>query len=186
MRLADASETNTIKPLFELYEAAFPANEKMSQAKIMTMYQDGQCHLLSMIDDDEFVGLAIISFCQKVTYLAYLAILPQLRGKGYGSQTLTQLQDKYPNLLLEIESTYHPQSHNFIQRKKRKRFYLKNNLKPLNYTVSCYGVEMELMTTVPNFRYQHYENIYHEMFGLKETRQNIKLHRILLPERIQA
>lgn len=186
MRLADASEENMLTPLFKLYETAFPAEEKIAKNELLMRYQQGQCQILSISDQERFVGLAILFFCKDTSFLAYLAIEPSCRGRGYGSQTLKQLQANYPNLILEIESTYRPQSQNYYQRKQRKAFYLKNNLRTLNYTVSCYGVEMELMTTIPNFRYQHYVNIYHQIFGLKETRQNIRLQRILLPAQLHA
>ncbi len=117
----------------------------------------------------------------EVDFLMYFAIQPGLRGQGYGGESLVLLKERYQNIVLEIETTYDLNSSNYKQRINRKRFYTKNKLIAASFTVSCYGVEMELLTTHGNIRYHCYQDLYTKIFGLKKTQENISLSRIFLP-----
>lgn len=180
MRLADASEENYWNDVFDLYGQAFPAEELMTIEDLTAMVDQGRCHIQALVDDDQFVGLSITFSLERYTYLAYFAIRSDLRGQGYGSKALTLIKDTYRNLVLEIETTYQPESLNFKQRLKRKQFYLKQKLKASHFTVSCYGVTMELMSTMENYHFKDYVKLYERLFGKKETANNIALDTILL------
>ena len=181
MRLADASENQQLlNAIFALYDQAFPLDEQIDKTELLKMARQGTCQIQALMDHQTFIGLSITFNSNTYTYLAYFAIAPQLRGQGYGSQALTLIKGRYPKLLLEIETTYHPKSQNFTQRIKRKKFYQKNTLKATNYTVNCYGVTMELMSTTDNYRYRDYVRLYEQIFGKKEAQTHIGLDTILL------
>lgn len=181
MRLADASEDHYLQEILDLYLEAFPAEELIEVDDLLQMAKDGTCQILAILDQDQFVGLAIPFQQEAITYLAYFAIRSDLRGHGYGSRALNLLKDRYQDLVLEIETTYDPDSGNFRQRLIRKKFYRRHQLIPSNFTVNCYGVEMELMSTKPNFQFRDYFNLYASIFGHRESQANIQLETILLP-----
>lgn len=81
----------------------------------------------AVYDDDIFVGLTIYFESAKTVYLAYLAIDPSLRGKGYGSKVLQMLEQMYPDkqIVLDIEPL-DPQADNYHQRVSRLKFYQRN------------------------------------------------------------
>lgn len=62
----------------------------------------------AIIDNEQFVGLTIISRSSPFYIFDYLAIEPDKRHMGYGSAILKQLLNQYQNqpLLLEIEDPY--------------------------------------------------------------------------------
>ena len=184
MRLAPASETDYLNTLFQLYDQAFPIEERMSHQVLIDMAAQNKCDILAIMDDQQFIGLSICFQQKDIAFLAYFAIEPSLRGQGYGSQALSLIKQRYPRLLLEIETTYLPDSMNQQQRLIRKKFYRRNQLIPTNYTVSCFGVEMEILSTHQDIRYCDYYQIYEEIFGPDKTASNIQLETILLPEQI--
>lgn len=180
MRLVNASDDDYLQDVLTLYAHTFPKEEQIETSDLLTMANNGTCQIYAILDQVRFIGLSITFHCEGYTYLAYFAIHPKYRNQGYGSQALTLLKDYDSKLLLEIETTYLPNSRNFQQRLNRKKFYLKNKLKASNFTVNCYGVTMEIMSTIDHYRYHDYVALYEHLVGEEETRKNIALDTILL------
>lgn len=182
MGLAFASHPNYLEEIINLYNTAFPPEELIELSVIRELVSKGECEVLALLASGNFIGLAITFHQEEIPLLAYFATIPEVRGQGYGSRTLQLLKERYGELLLEIEHTYNQRSQNQRQRVSRKSFYLKNNLNPAPFTVMCYGVEMELMSTVKRIKFSDYYKIYTSIFGEGETKANIELETILLPE----
>ena len=80
------------------------------------------------------------------------------------SQKFESFFDK--RLLLEIETTLKP-STDIEAKKRRKNFYLKNGLKPMEYFVNLFGVEMEILTYNGAVSFTEYHEIFIKIFGKK-------------------
>ena len=101
--------TDTRHPLFsrawELYESAFPADERRTlhpQSKVM---EHAAYHFEVVTDNDSFVGLLLWWHFDDVHYVEHLATLPELRGKGYGKRVLeTFVAESDIPVWLEVES----------------------------------------------------------------------------------
>lgn len=91
----------------------------------MSMRKQLKVHAL--YDQETFVGMAIYYNSESTVYLAYLAVDPRLRGKGYGSKILRMLEEKYPDqqIVLDIEPL-DPSADNYAQRVSRLKFYQQN------------------------------------------------------------
>ena len=50
--------------LYELYEMAFPEQEKKPLHVMEQLVEDGKMEMLAIVDGDEFVGLAINISCE--------------------------------------------------------------------------------------------------------------------------
>ena len=116
--------------LYELYEMAFPEQEKKPLHVMEQLVEDGKMEMLAIVDGDEFVGLAINMLSGNCALLDYYAIIPEKRSGGYGSKGLEVLLVHFKNqkYIFEIE-IQDEQADNAQERKRRKAFYLRNGLK---------------------------------------------------------
>lgn len=104
-------------PWLDLYETAFPPNEKLLVSNHLQLIKDkmqGQARddfLLAAVDKArELVGIMRyeLSLEHRVAYLWYLAVLPQKRGKGLGARLYRQLISRldrsiFRALVFEVE-----------------------------------------------------------------------------------
>ena len=99
---------NTEHPLFKkvwsLYKKSFPPEERRqlcTQRKIM----DASLYHFEIITDiDKFIGFIMWWDFEGIRYIEHLAVLPQLRGKGYGQHILKRFISKsHLPILLEVE-----------------------------------------------------------------------------------
>ena len=118
--------------LYDLYDKAFPEQEKKPLQVMEQLVADGKMEMLVLVDEDEFAGLAInlIDEEQNRALLDYYAIAPEKRNGGYGSKGLEVLLERFKNYkyIFEIE-TQNEKAENAEERKRRKAFYLRNGLK---------------------------------------------------------
>lgn len=112
------SETE-LKSLMELYEQAFPPEERRPADKMppadsaFTFYAVGDCGLLTTWNFGSF------------TYVEHFAIYPEKRGNGIGAKALQQLQG---TVVLEVEP---PESGDMARR--RVDFYVRNGFRMLDF-----------------------------------------------------
>lgn len=128
-----------------LYESAFPENERRPFDELMTVF--GSAHiLLAFYSDDVFCGFASLLTVEDITHIMYFAILPHLRGAGLGSRALALITAWKPGNRyiadLEAELSDAP---NFIQRKRRKAFYLRNGFAVSEASYHWQGESYELV-----------------------------------------
>lgn len=124
MRLRIA-ETKDYRNIEELYEQAFPKEEKKPFHLLLRKRPD--VGLLVLEDGDDFCGFFSLILCDKTVFIDYFAVSAEMRGKSYGSQALALLKDYYPDrtLALEIE-TPKEDAPNQEQRLRRLSFYQRN------------------------------------------------------------
>lgn len=132
----------------ELYLTAFPAYERAEWEKLLVHSRRDDSELLGLYDDG-LIGLSYLIFDDEYLFILYLAISPDARGSGYGSQALGVLRDRHPDrdVFLNIEPP-EDECDNREQRVRRKAFYMRNGFEPSwtleiskdeRYTMMCYG-----------------------------------------------
>ena len=93
--------------LYDLYDKAFPEQEKKPLQVMEQLAADGKMEMLALVDEDEFAGLAInlIDEEQNRALLDYYAIAPEKRNGGYGSKGLEVLLErlKIINIFLRLK-----------------------------------------------------------------------------------
>ena len=126
--------------LYDLYDKAFPEQEKKPLQVMEQLAADGKMEMLALVDEDEFAGLAInlIDEEQNRALLDYYAIAPEKRNGGYGSKGLEE-------------------------RKRRKAFYLRNGLKETGLFVNVYDTDFELLTPDGELTFWEYVDFLREV-----------------------
>ena len=90
----------------ELYEEAYPIEERTETIRLLQMIED--CPQMTfnaiMDDNDEFAGMAVIWELGICRYLLYLAILKEKRNLGLGAAALRSLKEESDlPIILEVE-----------------------------------------------------------------------------------
>lgn len=175
MRLIQAEKEHAelLVPMETLYMQAFPAVERKPFQRMVKKQQEGVMQMWAVLEEQEFIGLAITVLYRDLVLLDYFAIAAKKRGTGCGSQVLSILKEKYQDkrFFLEIESTREPLSligeSEAANRSRRKSFYLKNGMQETNLNVNIFTVEMEVLTAGKDVTFEEYYNLYLDTFGQK-------------------
>lgn len=162
MKLLKADTPARLQKIEALYMEAFPASERKPWALIVRRHWEGTMEILSVEDDENsFLGLAIFAFDKDLALLDYFAISGEMRDQGAGSAVLQALQERYTDrrFLLEIETTKKP-CDDLAVRERRKAFYLRNGLHPMDFDVLLFGVEMEILSNCERLTFEEYLELY--------------------------
>ena len=170
--LTSADTNKQLAQIKKLYKESFPRNERKPFFLILKKRKQGYADIISIkaadksAEDERILGEAIIVKNGDIALLDYFAISPDFRGRGIGSQALKLLQKRYGNcrFILEIESTFHP-APDAEQRTNRKNFYLRGGMGCMDYLISLFGVEMEIMTYGCEVAFEEYYAFYETTFG---------------------
>lgn len=174
MILRRAKSHGDYKQIKQLYLRAFPKCEQKPFWLIRYKTHKKTADIWVIEEGDEFVGLAITMNGMDLTLLDYFAIEEAKRNGGSGSQALALLQDKYGDnrLFLEIERT-DVDADNIEERKRRKNFYLRNNMKEMHVNATLFGVPMELLGYHCDVSFEEYQQLYIANLG-KFAKKNVK------------
>ena len=126
---AGAGDYQKIK---KLYLAAFPKSERPPFYYLKKAEKHGRADFFSIYDGDEWQGFCHILTDEKCAYLFYLALSPDCRGRGIGSEVIRQLKERYKNrkFFLALE-TLDKNAKNYDIRVRRHGFYKRNGLTEL-------------------------------------------------------
>lgn len=178
MKLVEAYQKNQFKNIKHLYRHSFPRMERRPFYLLRKKSREGSMEILSIEDDHgTFLGLAIMILYKDMALLDYFAIHPGYRGKGFGTDALQLLKQKYADkrFFLEIENP-DTECENAEQRKRRQAFYVRNGMIILpDYMVHIFGTEMKLLTDGCYLNFQEYRELYQNTFGTGFSRKIICL-----------
>lgn len=152
--------------VYALYKEAFPKEEQKPLDLMEKWGEEGKAELLAIVENEEFIGLAMNMFSTDAAILDYLAISPAKRSGGYGSRAVKGLIERIGNrkYVFEIEKQ-DPQAENAQDRKRRKAFYLRNGLKETGLFVNAYETDFEILTPDGEVTYKQYKEMLEEMLG---------------------
>lgn len=152
--------------LYDLYDKSFPEQEKKPLHVMERLAADGKMEMLAMVDEDEFVGLAInlIDTEQGRALLDYYAVSPEKRSGGYGGKGLEMLLERFKGqkYIFEIE-IQDEKADNAEDRKRRKAFYLRNGLKETGLFVNAYDTDFEILTPDGELTFWEYVDFLREV-----------------------
>lgn len=101
-RITDASHAMYHEAM-ALYRESFPAHELRESASQERILHDPAYHFNLAYDGGTFAGLALCWEQEAFIYVEHLCILPQLRGRAYGSAVLALLAAEGKSIILEID-----------------------------------------------------------------------------------
>ena len=138
--------------IYKNYRKDFPRAERMSFWLLLLINWRKKGEFLIFTEENgSLAGYAVVNMSKNYSWVLinYLAVVEDKRSKGYGSQMMALLIDYFKDwegLLLEIEKVGAGRSERENElRKRRKDFYLKNNIYSSRAEIKIRGVLMELM-----------------------------------------
>lgn len=157
MRLEDLGNMENKDLFLTLYETAFPIQERKPFGFMEMLAAQGKMEMLAIMDEERFVGLAIVLLAGEAVILDYFAIDPSMRNCGHGGKALGMLVNRYRDqrMILEIE-VEDPQAENALERVKRKAFYMRNGIKETGVYAHVYHTDFELLSADGNLTYEEY------------------------------
>ena len=106
-----------LQKVLNLYISAFPRNELMNFNIFYTNHIRGD--VISFYNNNNFIGFAALLTKGNISNILYFAIEPNLRGKGYGTQSLKQICNYFKSfkIILDVEDPF--ECNNEFEREKR-------------------------------------------------------------------
>ncbi|MDO5783729.1 MAG: GNAT family N-acetyltransferase [Eubacteriales bacterium] len=156
-KVANKAERKKIR---SLYRRAFPADERAPFWLLARKAHRSNVDWWSIYDGDTWVGFFYVLHDNDLSYVFYFAISEQCRGKGYGSQALSELKKKYAGrrIFLAIEQL-DPAAENYVERVKRKQFYEKNGFTDLHEKLREANVVYSLLGIGGTVRKEEYKTL---------------------------
>ncbi len=117
-----------------LMEAVFPEDEIISYQLLLEVAKKDGAYFQAFFDENNFCGLAYWLTKDDLVYLLYLAVMPTVQSKGYGTQILNSIKIQNPSktIMLEAESV-RESADNIEQRRRRHKFYECNKFHLQNF-----------------------------------------------------
>ena len=147
--------------LYRLYRSAFPREERKPFSVIVRMYRTGKTDVWCICRDKRVLGMVSTVNGGNLVLLDYFAVDRACRGQGLGSEALAMVQQIYAGqgLFAEIEST-RELAPNRALRLRRKEFYIRGGMEPLNVFADVFGVKMELLGSRCRIDFAGYRSFY--------------------------
>ncbi|HBZ88231.1 MAG TPA: hypothetical protein DEO81_02460, partial [Erysipelotrichaceae bacterium] len=144
------------REVIELYHSCFPPEEKLPFDQLMNLSARGDVEFLAYYDHQMFVGFTFSIIGPQSVFVLYFAVNQKLRNKGYGSEILKLLKERYEKAInLNIEAL-DPSSSNINERLRRYVFYKKNGFMNTHYKLLLAHGEYAILST-PGFDMESYK-----------------------------
>ena len=159
----------------------FPPDELKPLAHLLRMVEEGLCTYYALFDGSEV--LSYFGLCVKDGFalVDYLAVNPEKRGQGIGSETLKLLKEAAGDntILIECEdiaATEDEAEKNI--RTRRINFYLSSGFTKTTAKANLFGVDYVLLTYPEKSEAETklgYETVYRAMLGDETYNKYMKL-----------
>ena len=126
-----------------IYHVSFPPEEIIPPAFLARTIGHGG-HLRFYYDSDVFVGFSLTFDYDGIRFITYIAVAPELRNMGYGSDILDSIAtDGTPRGMFLTAEVVEGEKDEMKQRNDRRRFYRRNGWKPSGFRIPG-KVDMEV------------------------------------------
>lgn len=146
MELISVSMQRFKETIYPEYLKLFPVPEQKPYETIEKSVINKITDIIEIVVDNTFVGFIIVNTIKNNPYaqLDYLAILPNYQHKGYGTQAILLLKEKYKEyegIFIEVEKVGlgETDEENNI-RQKRANFYERIGFKKLDFDLNLFNV----------------------------------------------
>ncbi len=144
-------ETKDSRALYAHMKRDFPADERPPSFVVKREIAKKTYTALYLMDDQQAVGYAVVVAPpeQAFALVLFLAILPEVRGAGYGGKLLKELEARFQGktLALEVEDPEAAKDEGERHtRERRVRFYERAGFRVLpTARAKIFGVDMRIM-----------------------------------------
>lgn len=125
-----------ISRIFAVYEKTFPADERRNEEQFLSLLDHPDCFIFGVKNDDDLAGYVILWKCETFYFLEHFEVFEEFRNLKLGSQILSELKEKFSNIILESEPNYLDE-----MAERRIKFYVRNGFSIIseNYIQPSYG-----------------------------------------------
>ena len=155
----------TEKEVKQLYEQAFPKEERRPFFMLIRQCKKGVMEILTVEEDGEVLGIAIASCYETIVLLEYFAVVSKERGNGIGGRALELIKKRYQakRLVLEIEQ---PEENREDMKFRRQEFYKRHGFLDIGVFLMFHGVPMKLLSYEgKKVSYEEYKQHYKKTAG---------------------
>lgn len=103
--------------VIQLYEQAFPVEERRNLSAQQTLLNSGALRLALLEKDGLFAGFVFYWQLTDFAFIEHFAVSADQRGAGIGSGVMRLMEQEYPCIVLEVEPPH------TIDAQRRIRFY---------------------------------------------------------------
>lgn len=148
-----------VKKVKDLYLTAFPRDEQMPFSRLLGMMNE-KYRLYALLDEDDFIGFLYL-YHSKDTFLYYLAVAEEYRGRGYGTEALQLIRnlEGTDNIILDIEEV------KSCFTEKRRNFYLNAGFHTTDIRYHFFGVDYEIISLQEGYTKEEYARLAKEIWG---------------------
>lgn len=122
--------------IFAAYEKTFPIDERRDETQFLALLENSDSFIFAVKNEENQVGYIILWKLEKCYYLEHFEVFEEFRNLKLGSQILTELKDKFGEIILESEP-----DHLDEMAERRINFYLRNGFSIISkdYIQPSYG-----------------------------------------------
>ena len=134
------------KNIYQYYLENFPKEEeRKTLEEFENAYNNGYVKFIQILNNSQLIGFMILNIKDNgYMILDYLAILPQYRNKGYGTEAvkrLIKLSSKNKGIIIECEKISKKRDYKENTLKiKREKFYEKLGFKKMNFDLLLWNI----------------------------------------------
>lgn len=122
--------------IFSSYEKTFPADERRDEAQFLALLENPNSLIFIIKNEENSIGYVILWELNDFYFLEHFEVFEEFRNLKLGSQILSELQEKFGNIVLESE----PNSLGEMA-ERRINFYVRNGFSVISeeYVQPSYG-----------------------------------------------
>ena len=160
MQLRNELNQQDYQNIKRVYLSAFPKEERPPFSILRRSVEQKKGMFLVIEEGEQFIGFLHVVVHSDLVYLAFFAIDEACRGKGYGSQSLQHLQQRFAEKrILVAREALDADADNYAQRVRRYGFYLRNGFAEIPYSIKEGGVTYDAMSTNGDVRPEEYDDL---------------------------
>ena len=151
----------------EIYKEAFPESERVWSWYLLLMSKRNSVDYVAYYDDDKICGFTYSVVSDELVCVVYIAVKNELRSKGYGSAIMDSLKEQYKGKIISLNvEELDASADNFVQRKRRIDFYLKNDMIDTGYRIRKESGDFYIFSDSDKFTADMYRSsMYRYSFG---------------------
>lgn len=146
LKETDLKNRRELSRMKKFYNVSFPPEERAPFSMLVRRAKKHRAEMYDLCHEEKLCGMAYIVTHKDMAYIFYFAVLPELRGQGYGTLAMKAIIEKYRDkrLFLALED-WTEDCKNKEQRIKRHNFYLNCGLDDLPYHIKEASVLYSIM-----------------------------------------
>lgn len=145
------------KKIKEIYDSSFPKEERIPFWMMFLMSFTKTTDFLAFYDNDKLVGFSYMAKVNNILFIMFLAVDENMRSKGYGSNILNILKEKYSTakVIMSIDKS------DYTRKAKLVNFCLKNNFEYTGYLMKSGEKTQEIFISNGEFKKREFQLFFH-------------------------